>query len=167
MRTFGLTGILLVLTTTLASAQTPPTMPPTQPAPRVVPGEPSQTMSGVPANAASITLWYKQPVYDLVEARIGEVVDVLLDADGKVTAFIIGDGGFLGLGERHVAVPYNSVRTTTKDNIEWYLVADATKAALMRAPHLRYDRTAATWIPEATSRPHDKIDTDHIGGGPK
>jgi len=39
--------------------------------------------------------------------KIGEVDSVLLGNDGRTAALVIGVGGFLGLGERNVAVPMN------------------------------------------------------------
>ena len=38
--------------------------------------------------------------------RLGTVDDVVLDRNGAVAAVIIGVGGFLGIGEKKVAVPY-------------------------------------------------------------
>jgi sporulation protein YlmC with PRC-barrel domain len=160
MRTLASTAIVLALATTFAGAQTPPPAPPSTPptmpqaqpapAPRVAPAD-VQMLTSIPANAATVTHWYKQPVYDHANARIGEIDDVLVDRDGKVTSFIIGVGGFLGMGERHVAVPFNAVQATTKDNNKWYLVMNTTKDALKVAPHFKYDRTALTWIPEAAT----------------
>jgi sporulation protein YlmC with PRC-barrel domain len=128
----------------------PQNQPLPQAAPRAAPADTAvvQTMASIPANTATVTHWYKQPVYDPGDARIGEIDDVLLDRDGKVAAFIIGVGGFLGLGERHLAVPYTAVQATTKDINKYYLVMNTTKDALSRAPHFKYDRTALTWIPE-------------------
>ncbi len=75
-------------------------------------------------------------------------MDVLVDRDGKVTALVVGVGGFLGLGEKDVAVPFNSVRATTKDNNKYYLVMNSTKDALKSAKGFKYDRNAMTWLPE-------------------
>ena len=50
-------------------------------------------------------LWDKS-VYNAAGKSIGELKDVLIDKDGKVTALVIGVGGFLGLGEKNVAVDY-------------------------------------------------------------
>ena len=36
--------------------------------------------------------------------KIGEIMDVLVDRDGKIHALIVGVGGFLGIGEKDVAV---------------------------------------------------------------
>jgi hypothetical protein len=37
---------------------------------------------------------------------------------------IIAVGGFLGMGEKDVAVPFNSIRSSEKNN-KWYLVLTA------------------------------------------
>src|ERR1700720_4986757 len=80
------------------------------------------TQRTIPANSYTVTDWYKQSVYDPKDAKIGEIMDVLVDKSGKVTSFIIGVGGFLGAGEKDVAVPFDAVRVTTKDKNKWYLV---------------------------------------------
>src|ERR1700730_6697898 len=67
---------------------------------------------------------------------------------GKIAAFIVGVGGFLGMGEKDVVVPFNAVQFKTKDNNKWYPVMNTTKDALKNAPGYKYDHTAMTWIPE-------------------
>jgi len=54
-------------------------------------------------------LWDKS-VYNAAGKSIGELKDVLIDKDGKVTALVVGVGGFLGLGEKNVAVDYDFVQ---------------------------------------------------------
>ena len=105
-------------------------------------------MSTLPSDAATVTHWYKQAVYDQGNNKIGDIDDVLVDHDGKVVALVIGVGGFLGMGEKHVAVPHNMVRATTKDNNKWYLVMNSTKDAMKSAPGFKYDRSAMVWMPE-------------------
>ena len=68
--------------------------------------------------------------------------------EGKINGLIVGVGGFLGAGEKDVAVPFNSVQFKTKDNNKWWPVMNTTKDALKAAPGYKYDRTAMTWIPE-------------------
>ena len=112
------------------------------------PDRPAQVLPSIPTNSVTVTHWYKQNVYDPADNKIGEIMDVLVDRDGKATALIIGVGGFLGMGEKDVAVPFNAVQVTTKDNNKWYLVMNATKDALKSAKGFKYDRNATTWIPE-------------------
>jgi sporulation protein YlmC with PRC-barrel domain len=102
----------------------------------------------MPANSVTVTHWYKQNVYDPSDSKIGEIMDVLMDKEGKVTALILGVGGFLGAGEKDVAVSFNAVHVTTKDNNKYYLVMNSTKDALRSAKGLKYARTNMTWIPE-------------------
>jgi sporulation protein YlmC with PRC-barrel domain len=135
------TVVLLALAMTAASAQAP------QNAQRQA-GPPAQILTSVPASAMTVTHWYKQNVYDPSDNKIGEVMDVLVDKDGRATALIIGVGGFLGAGEKDVAVPFNAVRVTTKDNNKWYLVMNSTKDALKNAKGFKYDRTNMAWVPE-------------------
>ena len=140
MKRLACTSALLVLMTTVASAQAP--------APRQSLGPAAQIMTGAPSDSATVTHWYKQSVYDPSDSKIGEIMDVLIDKSGKVTTLIVGVGGFLGMGEKDVAVPFDAVKTTTKDNNKWYLVMNSTKDALKSAKGFKYDRNAMTWIPE-------------------
>lgn len=40
---------------------------------------------------------------------IGDINDVIVDRNGQVIAAVVGVGGFLGIGEKDVAVPFNSL----------------------------------------------------------
>jgi len=138
MKKIASTALLIVLTATAAGAQQPVLA--TPPAPS------AQILVAVPANAMSVTAWYKQSFYDASDNKIGDISDVLVDRDGKVHALIVGVGGFLGIGEKDVAVAFNAVQFKTKDSNKWYPVMNTTKDALKNAPGLKYDRTAMTWV---------------------
>jgi sporulation protein YlmC with PRC-barrel domain len=107
----------------------------------------AEAVTTVPSDSVSITDYYKQNVYDTSDNSVGEISDVLLDKDGRVTAVIVSVGGFLGLGAKYVSVPFNALRMTEKDG-KRYLVMDTTKDALMSAPGYQYDRTKGQWVPE-------------------
>jgi sporulation protein YlmC with PRC-barrel domain len=102
----------------------------------------------MPTDSVTVTDWYKQSVYDPNDKKIGEVKDVLVDKSGRVTSLIIGVGGFLGAGEKDVAVPFDSVRVTNKNNSKWYLVMNATKDELKGAPGFKYDSDTTSWVPD-------------------
>ena len=51
-------------------------------------------------------------VYGPEKKDVGKITDVLLSKDGKAEYVIIGVGGFLGIGEKDVAVPYDQVKFT-------------------------------------------------------
>ena len=101
----------------------------------------------VAAQGVTITDWYKQSVYDLSNNKVGEIVDLLLMPDGKISLLILRAGGFLGLGEKDVAVPFDAVQHTVKDG-NVHLTLDTTEEAVKSAPRLRYDPNAGTWVPE-------------------
>ena len=65
--------------------------------------------------------------------NIGKVTDLVFNEGGQLTAAIIGVGGFLGIGEKSVAVDFHSLEfTVAADNTErWVLptTADALTAA--------------------------------------
>jgi sporulation protein YlmC with PRC-barrel domain len=41
--------------------------------------------------------------------RIGETEEILLDTTGRIAGVVIGIGGFLGIGEKRVAVPFDKI----------------------------------------------------------
>jgi hypothetical protein len=45
---------------------------------------------------------------------IGDVNDVLMERDGRAAAVIVGVGGFLGIGEKDVAVPFSQLEFTSR-----------------------------------------------------
>jgi hypothetical protein len=107
----------------------------------------SGLMTSIPADATTVTNYYKQNVYDPSDNKIGDITDVLVQKDGKIPAVIIGVGGFLGMGEKDVAVSFDAVKQTTKKD-KIYLVLNTTKDALKSAPGFRYDRATTKWVPE-------------------
>jgi sporulation protein YlmC with PRC-barrel domain len=108
-------------------------------------------MTSVPSSSLTVTDWYKQDVYDPSNAKIGEIMDVLVAKDGQVQTAIVGVGGFLGAGEKDVAVSFSSIKKTMKDD-KVYLTLDTTKDALKKAPGFKYDSTKTTWVPDKSSQ---------------
>ena len=117
-----------------------------QPAP--VASGPAKIFTTLPVGT-TVTNFYKQNVYDPSDSKIGDVDDMLIDKEGRVTALIIGVGGFLGMGEKNVAIPFSDIRASEKNNNKWYLVLNTTKDALKTAPGYTYDKTKTTWLPAA------------------
>src|ERR1700730_1937886 len=109
-----------------------------QPAPMT--SGPAEIFSRLPAGT-TVTNFYKQNVYDPSDHKI-------VDKEGRVTALIIGVGGFLGMGEKDVAIPFSALHASEKNN-KWYLVLNTTKDALKTAPGFMYDKTKTTWVSAA------------------
>lgn len=49
-------------------------------------------------------------VYDQNNEKLGDISELLLDSSGKVQAAVIGVGGFLGVGQRDVAIPFEQLK---------------------------------------------------------
>jgi hypothetical protein len=78
-----------------------------------------------------------QPVYDGTAAdanTLGNINDLIIDETGNVTAVTIGVGGFLGIGEKQVAVAYSA--------LQWEIAADNTERFVL-----------ATTVEELTAAP--------------
>ena len=92
----------------------------------------------VVVNVAAVALGYRatqligRPVSNGTE-NIGKIEDLIVGRD-KVLFAIIGVGGFLGIGERLVAIPYNSLAVTSQSIV----LRGATKAAVGNLPAFHY-----------------------------
>jgi sporulation protein YlmC with PRC-barrel domain len=111
----------------------------------------SELLTSVPNSSRTVTDWYKQNVYDPNNNKIGEIMDVLIEPSGQINAAIVGVGGFLGAGEKDVAVNFSSIKPSTKDN-KTYLTMDTTKDELKNAPGFKYDRNKNRWVPDTNAK---------------
>jgi sporulation protein YlmC with PRC-barrel domain len=70
---------------------------------------------------------------------IGDINEILLDKAGGVEAVVVGVGGFLGIGEKNVAIPFDSlnVQRTEGQEIEKITVSFS-KEELENAPKFAY-----------------------------
>jgi sporulation protein YlmC with PRC-barrel domain len=71
------------------------------------------------------------------DAAIGEIEDVLVDLDhSTLTAVILSVGGFLGIGDKLVAVPVNQIKVGS----EAKFTTDLTKEQLVNAPSFDFGK---------------------------
>lgn len=82
---------------------------------------------------------YKASVYDKSNNKIGEIDDLVLDPAGQIRTAVVGVGGFLGIGQKDVAIPFKDLQVAAQNGKE-ELVLDRTKQQLKEAPS--YDKTA-------------------------
>jgi hypothetical protein len=78
-----------------------------------------------------------QPVFNRAGERVGEIDELLIDGSGRVLAAVVGVGGFLGLGEKKVAVSFRSFAMTRDDYGKQKLMVDLTTANLKDAPEYK------------------------------
>jgi sporulation protein YlmC with PRC-barrel domain len=82
-------------------------------------------------------------VYSKAGDDIGEVNDLIMTDNGSIRAVVLGVGGFLGMGEKDVAVSMNAINMA-QDGSSVKLVVDGTKEQFNAAP--KYDRSKRTYI---------------------
>jgi sporulation protein YlmC with PRC-barrel domain len=75
-----------------------------------------------------------QTVLDANNESIGEVTDLITDKDGKILAVLVGAGGFLGIGEKDLAVRFQDIKVSRDENDDLIVKADVTKEMVAQAP---------------------------------
>jgi hypothetical protein len=90
------------------------------------------------ADQISANTYIGQSVYTGQNESIGEVNDLIMKKDGGLVAAIIGVGGFLGIGEKDVAVPMDkiTVAQNTQDGTV-KLTTSETAETLKAAPQFK------------------------------
>jgi hypothetical protein len=92
-----------------------------QEVPDVIPEQDTSEMLGSTLMGASV---------NLADEEIGSVSDLIIDEDHRVRGVVVGVGGFLGIGEKRVALPVErlTIRTTEPGEVE--ISTDMTRAEL-------------------------------------
>jgi type IV secretory pathway VirB10-like protein len=75
-----------------------------------------------------------KPAVNSQDETIGNVNDFVTDRSGKVIGALIGVGGFLGIGEKHVAVRFEDLKFTRDDNDNVKVTLNISKEMLASAP---------------------------------
>jgi sporulation protein YlmC with PRC-barrel domain len=160
----------LSLAAATAMAQTPPPPSPSEapaqkseppaPSPAPSPTEPSATApspspsveatGGTFDSAQAADEWRSSKliglaVYNSANEKIGDVNDLIVGPDGKIANAVIGVGGFLGLGEKLVAVSFGDLQLNRDADGSMRIVVNSSKEALENAPDFKY------YSPQATS----------------
>ncbi|WP_353146619.1 PRC-barrel domain-containing protein [Pollutimonas bauzanensis] len=116
-----------------APATPPMGTPPAAPAPSTSDSAAmTEAVTGVSVKSAIMG----KTVYNEKDEKVGEVTDVVLASDGKAAFFIIGAGGFLGLGSHDVAIPFDKV-TQSNDKL---LLQGYTKDQLKALPQVKVEK---------------------------
>ena len=84
-------------------------------------------------NQISASALLNENVVNANNETIGDINDVMLDRNGKVASVIVGVGGFLGMGEKDVALNFDQLKFTNNGK-DLVVTSDATKDTLQAAP---------------------------------
>jgi sporulation protein YlmC with PRC-barrel domain len=123
----------------LTDAPSSPTLSDRRDTPTTVSTRPSgsgnviEYLAGAPGGAVSLSSFHGREVFNRLGEKLGSVTDLVVDADGRITAAVVSVGGFLGLGEKEVAVPFASLQRMQNQSLP-HLVIDAGRGQLHAAP---------------------------------
>ena len=87
---------------------------PAAPAATATPGTAPTFITRAPVGEYRASKLVGVNIYNSDNQSIGEVSDLVVDKDGAVQAVVIGVGGFLGIGEKSVALPYKAIKWEDK-----------------------------------------------------
>lgn len=101
-------------------------------------------------------------VYNDANEKLGDINELILDKDGKVSAVVIGVGGFLGMGEHDIAVSMDKLKfkedavrtsattttTTTRETTTGTATTTAPAATTTTAPARTTTADANDWTPD-------------------
>src|SRR6266436_2825148 len=135
--------LLLGATATMAQTTMPQQRPtPTAPSTTEVPKAPVAGQIVVQdANTILAKDLIGQTVYAPDKAKIGSISDLILSKDAKtVEGVVIGVGGFLGLGEKSVALKIDRLQMTQDAENGLRLMMDVKKEELANAPSFKSKR---------------------------
>jgi hypothetical protein len=153
---FALMATVAALAVTPAFAQTTAPKPDSQPAPQAQPSTPStqapaatttqapsKAMSGEKfVNTQTSDQWLASDLMDMRimgsgDENIGSISDLLVDKDGKIVAAVVGVGGFLGIGQKNVAISFDALDVTQDKDGNPQARLTLTKQDLEKAPEFK------------------------------
>jgi len=102
------------------------------------PTQAAATMQMVEPTKISANDLINTTVYDPNNRNIGEVNDIVMTKDGKIDAVVLDVGGFLGIGEKSVALAFDNLEFRRDANSTLYVYAKFTQQQLEQAP--KYDK---------------------------
>jgi sporulation protein YlmC with PRC-barrel domain len=86
----------------------------------------------------SANTYIGQAVYNSADESIGKISDLIMEKDGGITAAVVGVGGFLGIGEKWVAVPFEKISITqAPESDDVKLTTTETSESLQAAPEFK------------------------------
>jgi sporulation protein YlmC with PRC-barrel domain len=131
---------------------TPPMVTTTPPA---TTAQPSMTTTTT-TTAQSGGMWYTAQSSDMRASKligtnvknqagetIGEINEIILSPDGRVHAVVVGVGGFLGIGEREVAMDFNQLKLAQDNSNRVVATTTVNKQTLEQAPRWTWRDTGA------------------------
>ena len=129
------------------TTQTPPSASPSTPAPSTtMPADKQVQKSTVPAekfvNTQTSDQWLASDLIGMKvsgngDESIGSISDLLVDKEGNIVAAVVGVGGFLGIGQKNVAISFDTFTITQDKDGNPQTRLSMTKQELEKAPDFK------------------------------
>jgi hypothetical protein len=103
-----------------------------------------------------------QSVVNNENESIARINDLVTDKDGNIVAVLVGYGGFLGLGEKDVALRFEDLDFIRKEDQSVQVVSDLSKEMLESAPDYKRLNEQDVAVSESTAdiEPDERGETD-------
>jgi sporulation protein YlmC with PRC-barrel domain len=141
---FGITSLLIAVSPVLAQQspdqpKAPPAAATTSPEPAGMPKNPALTVATVKMQGGSrISKLIGSAVYNDQNEKIGSLDDLILKDGDRIAMGVVSVGGFLGMGNKLVAVPYDRLHFETDKDQTKITMPGASKEALNAMPTFTY-----------------------------
>jgi sporulation protein YlmC with PRC-barrel domain len=76
-------------------------------------------------------------VYNNANENIGSIEDIVLKPDGSLDEVVLSVGGFLGIGDKYVSVPFTALKVS-RDGSSLKVMTDGTKDSLKALPDYKF-----------------------------
>src|SRR3712207_4067933 len=103
----GLAAAALMAGTAMAQTSAP-----TQPAGA------GQVMTQMPQDLMRGSRLMGLDVYGADNQKVGDIDEVLVDRQGRIHGLVVGVGGFLGIGQKDVAIPFDQVQWLSSQEVQ-------------------------------------------------
>jgi len=106
---------------------------------------PSTTLPAAPtgaapeSNDANVKKLIGKNIVNAQDEKVGDINSIYVDKSGAVDSVIVGVGGFLGMGEKEVAIKWSSLNV--QDNGD-KVTTNLTKEQLKSLPEFKFKRDA-------------------------
>jgi hypothetical protein len=140
---FGLVSLAIAVSPVLAQSPDPPKTPraaaSASPEPAGVPKNPDLTVASVTLQGGSrISKLIGSAVYNDQNEKIGSLDDLILKDGNHIAMGVVSVGGFLGMGNKLVAVPYDQLHLQADKDQTKITMPGASEEALKAMPTFTY-----------------------------
>ena len=142
------------------SAEAPQPIEPAAPKSAEAPTSGTQFLSKQESSDFLASSLIGQSVYNSQDEAIGSISDLVTDESGKVVAVLIGTGGFLGMGQKDVAMRFEDLKLAREEDNNLKVIANIDKDTLASAPD--YEKLSEQDVTVGSSK-EDREDAGESG----